>query len=110
MQFVIGLLTLEPGKREEFMSLAMTREATPQKEEAASSMSGIEAPSKRTCWFLSRAEKPASTTRHIKMRRTIRLSFREVGRYAVSGRFEEIEAARIVTQRPEFGASAGQLP
>jgi quinol monooxygenase YgiN len=104
MQFVIGWLKLKPGKRDEFMSLAATHQATTQKEEGCLFYE----------WHPSAADKEVlvlvegwKTREHHEAHQNAphHLALIEkVGQYAVSGRFEEIEAARVVTQNPEFGS------
>lgn len=103
MQFVIGWLKLKPGRRDDFMALAMTHQATTQEEEGCLFYEWH--PSATDADVLVLVEGWKTREHHLAHQAAphhVALG-QKVGLYAVSGRFEEIEAARVVTQRPAFG-------
>lgn len=103
MQFVIGWLKLKPGKREEFMPLAKTHQATTQKEHGCLFYEWHPSASDEDMMVLVEGWRtPEHHQAHQKAPHHLALG-QAVGQYAVSGIFEEIEAARVVTQRPQFG-------
>jgi quinol monooxygenase YgiN len=102
MEFVIGWLKLKPGMREEFMPLAKTHEAATRKEEGCLFYEWNPSASDENMMLLIEGWKTAGD-HHAHQRAPHHLALvQAVGRYAVSGVFEEIEAARVVTQRPQF--------
>ena len=103
MQFVIGWLKLKPGMREEFMPLAKTHQAMSQKEDGCLFYELHPSASDENTMVLVEGWKtPEQHQAHQKAPHHLAL-VEAVGQYAVSGIFEEIEAARVVTQRPQFG-------
>ena len=102
MQFVIGWLTVKPGKRDQFMAVAEPAMALIRKEDGCmfyechpstldpNLVIVIEG------WQSPQHHQAHQTAPH-------HIAFgNEVAKLAVEGRFEEIEAARVVTQRPKF--------
>ncbi len=101
-QFVIGWLKLKPGKREEFMALAKDHEAATQKEDGCLFYEFHPSATDRDVSVLIESWKTAQHhSAHKEAPRYAEFG-KVVGRLAVSGTFHEIEAAGVVTQRPEF--------
>ena len=103
MQYVIGWLELKPGKREEFMILAREHQTTTQKEEGCLFYEWHPSATDEDVLVLVEGWKSHEDHQAHQDAPHHQALVQEVGKYAVSGRFEEIEAARVVTQRPEFG-------
>lgn len=102
MQFVIGWLQLIPGKREEFLSLAKPHQAITQKEEGCLFYEWHPSATNRDELVLVEGWK---TREHHQAHQNAphhKALGQQVGQFAVSGRFEEIEATNVVTQRPDF--------
>ena len=102
MQYVIGWLKLKPGKREEFMTFEQGHQSATQKEDGCLFYEFHPSASHPDEVILIEGWKtPQHHQAHQKAPHHVELG-QAIGRFAVSGRFEEIEAANVVTQRPEF--------
>ena len=103
MLYVIGWLKLKPGKRGEFILLAQTDAAATQLEDGCMFYEWHPSATDEDVLVLIEGWKsPQHHEAHQSVRHRQAL-LQKVGQYAVSGMFEEIEAARVVTQRPQFG-------
>jgi quinol monooxygenase YgiN len=103
MQFVIGWLQLIPGKREEFLSLAMPHQSITQKEEGCLFYECHPSATDRDVLVFVEGWKTREHHQAHQGAPHHKALLQQVGQFAVSGRFEEIEATSVVTQRPEFG-------
>jgi quinol monooxygenase YgiN len=104
MQFVIGWLQLIPGKREEFLSLALPHQHITQREEGCLfyewhlSVSDMDGLVLVEGWTTREHHQAHQSAPHHKA------LLQQVGEFAVSGRFEEIDAANVVTRRLDFSS------
>ena len=102
MEFVIGWLTMKPGKRDEFMAVAKPVVAITQKEDGCLFYELHPSTLDRNLVIIIEGwHSPRQHQAHQKAPHHVAFGS-EVGRLAVEGRFEEIEAAKVVTQRPKF--------
>ena len=103
MQFVIGWLHLKPGKREEFMTMARAHDDATRNEDGCLFYEFHPSATDPDVLVLIEGWKsPQHHQAHNQAPHHLAFG-KDVGRFAISGRFEEIEAARVVTQRPQFG-------
>lgn len=103
MQYTIGWLKLKPGKRDDFLSHASTHQTATQREKGCLFYEWHPSATDDDVLVLVEGWKTVGDHKaHLGAPHHAAL-LQNVGQYAVSGRFEEIEAARVVTQRPEFG-------
>lgn len=103
MEYVIGWLRLKPGKRDEFMRVAKPVVATTQKEDGCLFYEFH--PTQLDPDLVVVIEGWQSIEQHQAHQKTPHHTAfgPEVVRLAIEGRFEEIEAKDVVSQRPKFG-------
>ena len=102
MEFVIGWLTCKPGKRDEFMTVAKPGIAITQKEDGCVFYEFHPSTlDPNLVVIIEGWQSPSHHQAHQKAAHQVAFGS-EAGRLAVEGRFEVIEAAKVVTERPKF--------